>query len=748
MQHADNKKDFPSDSSSSEQIPATKENQAATDRARKLAELQSNMADFLVERFDSNMKAFKQYLPDIARTFSGYKPIRSMEFFCLENGVPNMMYVDNQDIFYKAEDPSELCKHQVENAIASIPVSNFRYRYEPDPIGQLHHRYITKMTRLIDDNDESGSTTLNNYGILANCVILGVGLGYHIGYLYEKAEISNCIIIEPDRDLFFASLHTFDWANLLKYIFSEHLGICFEIGEPADKVFEDLYGYYEKRGQFLASLGWTFIHYSSLEVSAIAKMLVRDNFRNYSAMGYIDDHLFATSHAVHAILNHAHFIRKDMRLPEKWRNAPVFVVGNGPSLDNDIKFLRKYQDKAIIIACGTAFDSLYHAGIQPDFYGCTERTPQVAQTIRMIPDKEYVNRTILLASDSVHPDTLACFKNNALFYKPDEPFMWLAKSCLKGDYDKISEVVMMTPLVGNFGASAAASLGFKSAYLFGYDNGKKVGAERMHSSFSDFYGSDLNREKGGNYVIDDLVPGNFGGKCISGNFYEPSIRNLEFLFQAYRGQIKFYNCSDGARISGAAPVHSENLNFDNYPDLDKEEFRKYIQHELTTELTATNEAIKAAIDSKGFNVCMDYLKNLFDIRPEKRSDFIDILRKSSEYITKLNLDGRKFFTETIYGSLQSSYICILTALYVVKDEAKCIALANKIIDIYIHYLEDSKLVYSYLPDYTLGRHQELMNHKVGRDYDDDKAPVMPEIYKFTKIESGSGELKKFTKLYK
>ncbi len=720
--------------------------QETLDRIKKLEELQNNLADFLIDRFQHNIECFKKHLPDIAKKFEHYKPTRSIEFFCLENGVPNLMYVDTQEVLYKAEDPSELCKKQVKETIENTYITSTKYNKEHDPIGQIHHRYINEMTAIIDQNKTDEKVYASDVGSLANCVVLGVGLGYHIGYLYEKLEIANCVIIEPDEDLFFASLHTFDWANLISYLLEGHYGIYFELGVTPERLFADLNGYYSKRGPFLSAFWWNYIHYSTQKIRDLAKVLVDNNYRNHAALGFIDDHLFATSHAVHAILNHAHFIRKDKRLPEKWRNAPVFVIGNGPSLDNDIRFLRKYQDKAIIIACGTAFDSLYHAGIQPDFYGCTERTPQVAQTINMIPDKDFINRTILLASDTVHPDTLACFKNTALFYKPDEPFFWLARFYLKGDFENINFILMMNPLVGNFGSSAAMALGFYNVYFFGFDNGKKIGAKRMHSTFSELYGTNQNREKGGNYAVEDIVPGNFGGECESGSFFKLSISNIETMVDMFKTATKFYNCSDGALIKGAEPKHSCELNFDDCENLDKDSFREYIENEFTVQPKATKDEIVALISQKDFSDCVDYLKGLFDTRPTTRRGFVDIMQTSSEYMIKLAHTGKKFINENLNGTIQACFICILKVLYINKDEKKCIELANKMVDIYFHYLDDCRFLFKFQPDYLLGKHQHYLNGKVGRDYPDSKATDMPNIGILVD-KNYKDKLEKFVKRY-
>ena len=51
----------------------------------------------------------------------------------------------------------------------------------------------------------------------------------------------------------------------------------------------------------------------------------------------------------------------------KIRSNPVFIVASGPSLDKDIEWIKKNQDKAVVFACGSAIMPLLRNGIQPDF---------------------------------------------------------------------------------------------------------------------------------------------------------------------------------------------------------------------------------------------------------------------------------------------------------------------------------------------------------------------------------------------
>ena len=221
-------------------------------------------------------------------------------------------------------------------------------------------------------------------------VLSGVGLGYILGELYERVNVANLVIIEPDPDIFFASLHTFDWNNLLDFIFSEHLSIDIIINNDPQLCFDTFCSIMNDKGVFLSTSPFILVHYSS-EFNSQFVRVFKDKTPEFSSLlGFFDDYMFGISHGFYSFFkNNNHFIKKNISF-EKYKDVPVFVIGSGPSLDKDISFIQKYQDKAIIIACGTALDTLYHSGIKPDFYACTERTPVISQALQAIPDKDFM----------------------------------------------------------------------------------------------------------------------------------------------------------------------------------------------------------------------------------------------------------------------------------------------------------------------------------------------------------------------
>ena len=54
-------------------------------------------------------------------------------------------------------------------------------------------------------------------------------------------------------------------------------------------------------------------------------------------------------------------------LKNRFRNIPGIVIGAGPSLDKNIRYLRKACERAVILCCDAALKPLLSHGIVPNF---------------------------------------------------------------------------------------------------------------------------------------------------------------------------------------------------------------------------------------------------------------------------------------------------------------------------------------------------------------------------------------------
>jgi hypothetical protein len=696
---------------------------------------QNSIHTYLEERFKKNLAAFHAYATNIAEMFKNYVPRKSINFFYTKDGIPNVVFNDSDKPLYKTENPIDYCKEQVEFTLKNTNLVLSSYAEETDPYGQIYYKYSNQAAKIANNCDKA-PITLEDASIIPNAFIVGVGLGYVISEIFERVEIKSTVIIEPDLDQFYASLYTFDWENFLKYIKEQNDSVSFILGEKAENIPVILNSIYQETGKFLAQTFALFIHIINDEIKQTVRVLEHWYHNSYNCIGFLDDYLFGLSHAFCNIKNNNKFKLKN-KSPTSLKEIPVFIVGSGPSIDNDIYFLRKYQDKAVIIACGTGLDTLYHAGVKPDFYAVTERVPEILQAINIIPDTDFFDDIILLTTEICHPSVTDFFTKNIIFFKANEPNYQL----LCNHFNKIKEfkeINYINPLVGNMGVSAGLELGFEKIYLFGIDNGKRRN-KKAHSQYTALYNQQKTNSFLWSYYNDPYciynkvyeAEANFDGVCETRDEYVLCAENISLitkLFKKDNPDIKVTNCSDGLKILDTESKHSSELvkEFEELKQISKSELITYIYTSNTGSIDIPSTALERILDKKIYNKICDEIISLLDQHIISREKYIDLMRiipkqfnKSKDYI---------FYYNLIDSSIQTFFIIINYCLFLSKNESECVRKANEVKRLLIDFLQESKDLFNYLPNYVMGRHREYFsNGKVGKSTKNCVAPPLPPI---------------------
>ncbi len=724
----------------------------------ELAALQVRLGQDLQARFGESMEAFRKYLPDVYESFKDYRPRKALQFFCAENGEPNLMFPDEGNrVFYDTDEPAERTGREVQEVLDSEKLLGTVGVRQYDPYGQISIRYANAMleaSEKIVNSQPKLVYTPSELGGVPNFILLGIGLGYPLPEILSRVEVGSLIAIEPDPDIFYASLYACDWAGLLEFFAKNGTSLKLIVGKSGDELESVLKEYYMAHGEFLTCFKVTYVHYATPEIKRDADYVARKFSALHDSMGFFDDHLFGTSHGFQSMIMGKHFVRRDVELPVKYRRWPVFVVGNGPSLDHDIPFLRKNQDKAVIIACGTALDTLYHAGIKPDFYAATERTPEISETIDAIPDQEFKDSLTLIAGDVIHPKTSSRFRRTALFGKPDEPFFWFC-AAHQDLIPLLRPIDVMNPFVGNLGVASIFGFGFTESYLFGLDCGRKISeGKAMHSKYSAVYGAAGVSDKGGNYAVSsrNAVEGNFGGKVESGRMFRLSLQFIELVIREHRffreDNFVIRNCSDGVRIEGTLGVRSEDLDFRCRADLPKQELMDFIENRLTAGVDLDEEGARRLLSPEVFGRIQDRILSLLERRPESRMACVSRMMQVTEYISqlirRLETAGYGSFNQ---GNAQIAFMIMVLTLFHIKDDRRSVDLAwDGLVKYYRWFLEDSKKLFGCMPDYVLGEHYHFMDGRVGWPHEDSeppKAPPYPHLFR----KEFNDPLKKFVKRY-
>lgn len=120
-------------------------------------------------------------------------------------------------------------------------------------------------------------------------------------------------------------------------------------------------------------------------------------------------------------------------LKNKFRDIPCIVVGAGPSLDKNIRYLKKACEKAIILCCDAALKPLLSHGIVPNFVVVLDPQEEIARFLSNVPQ----NGITLIVPTIVHPSILELWQGEILFFNKFAP-----------DIPTLVEIQKMVPEVG------------------------------------------------------------------------------------------------------------------------------------------------------------------------------------------------------------------------------------------------------------------------------------------------------------
>lgn len=120
-------------------------------------------------------------------------------------------------------------------------------------------------------------------------------------------------------------------------------------------------------------------------------------------------------------------------LKNRFRDIPCIVVGAGPSLDKNIRYLRKACEKAIILCCDAALKPLLSHNIIPNFVVVLDPQEEIARFLSNVPQSGIT----LVVPTIVHPNILELWQGDILFFNKFAP-----------DIPTLVEIQKVVPQVG------------------------------------------------------------------------------------------------------------------------------------------------------------------------------------------------------------------------------------------------------------------------------------------------------------
>jgi len=645
------------------------------------------------QRYANNMQAFKSHFPDIFNFFKVYTA-EKVEVIIHEN-FANLVNIKTGDVMY--EYPAYLMAlAQVVEYKKSPLSSTSKFFQHDEKLGDfLHSRKLNAIVKLLQarvDSDVDKAQELPKH--LNALVMFGIGLGYQLELLLDQHTVGSVYLIEPCLDTFYSSLFTANWQNILQSMNVKGINLHISLGPQEEAFFDQLLKETYMNGRYEVAKTHLYVHQNSAEIALLVAQYKARFFEMIQGWGFFDDGIMAMSHFLKSLKNGIPLMKKQVLFDIDIATTPVLIVGNGPSLDQHIDFIKQHRDKAIIISCASALSALYKCGIDVDIHCEQERIFAVAEKINYYAPAEYIKQLSLLAPATVHPAVYEKFSRAIMAPKASEPSTCLLlQDPVAGEL--FEEFTHITPTVANTALVMATKLGFRQFYFVGVDLGRKqAGAHHsQHSFYYDEEGKDINLYP--EMENEFINPGNFSGEFISDPIFNMSKLTLE-RFIAENNHIKCFNLSDGVLVAGSAPteqkVLAEKLSLSN--NLDKKALvdRAY---ELASyhDDGELYQRLVASADLDDFDALCQWLIDDISGDINGMAEAIAKIRAQTHIVREVEISGKRHLSLLINGSILHMQAMLTRLLYEAKNES--IALSDFKIGLthYLEFLEEAPALY-------------------------------------------------------
>lgn len=670
------------------------EAQTQIKKITKKSTLEKKLSRELPKKFEENIKAFEKYMPDIAKEFYHYKP-GELQLFCSDSGDLNIIE-DGLPLY--GENPRKQSIEQVEKNKKHPKLTSLSFSQNENEVNNfIHTKYVAKMYNLYLSKKDKFESLHSIPSHLGSAIIFGVGLGYHLKPLLEDVTIDHLYICEPSRDLFYASLFSCDWKSVLEMIDERDGNVVINIGVDYEQFTVDLLNELKDKGMFNSVNSMLYQHYPSEKLTKLIKRLEKDFYLLAAGWGFFDDGVISIAHEYANAKRGLPLLKKSINLSHSFKGMPIFIVANGPSLDETIETIREYEGKAVILSCGSAITTLLKKDIIPDFHVALERTKATYAFLRDFCDKEKLKKINFLTLSIMHPQCTDLFKWTGMALKNAEPSTTIVSEYIDRGRS-FAQMRYCNPQVANTALAFACYMGFEEVYLFGVDGGYKDPTHH-HSKHSVYYKSDgKEKETLGDYIRRGVleVEGNFGGTVYSPVFYNTGRVYLEKALAAFK-KVNCFNCSDGAKIEHSMPLnHNDLLLMNNLPN--KNKVIDFIKEDIFINRGFNDLEFTSWVARDKFNEIVDEMLKYVDRDFSSRAELAQAFKEQVRYLYSYSRTTSRHIYFLLEGTLTYVHSIFRMMLYGFQDEDRSVELTLEGIELFKEYMHEAKEKYSRVLD--------------------------------------------------
>ncbi|MDX4071132.1 DUF115 domain-containing protein [Aliarcobacter skirrowii] len=505
---------------------------------------------------------------------------------------------------------------------------DYEKRFELEKLSDLNHLTLmdsqeyTEITKeYLEKRDQKRFKKINKF------IFLGTLLGRHIPKIAAKIDASSYLVLERNLEIFRLSLFTVDYTILGKK------GVIFSIMDDVlieeRKVYDFLNIY--RTDNYLLKLSTTNININRY-IDTILNML---NTMNPTAYDYNRRVYIHTNRTTKRVQDKYKFLDfSKIKKSNHFKEISILYIAAGPSLDENIDWIKQNQDKFFIVCIGRALKKLIDNNIKVHIVVTVDEQEFLAKTqFDYETIKKMSKDTILFASSLTNTNVLDKFdKKNIFLFEVFYPFFQGNIS-----YSGFS--------VGEITLDILLKFNPKDIFIIGLDLAVNQKTGETHAS-GDKTGTrkinlDAKQDRSEFGIRSSLVKvkGNFKKEVYTTPIFYGSIKMVEDKLRVKNNSTKVYNLSEnGAKFEGTISKRIDKINFSKHKKifLSMNNNVYFSLNSLDALNDSSKDTIKNEIEYIESNL-KDTLNNIIEKENILYEEFLKELEKLFSELNKNNL---------------------------------------------------------------------------------------------------------------
>ena len=388
-------------------------------------------------------------------------------------------------------------------------------------------------------------------------IFLGTLLGRHIPKIAEKIDAQMYLVVERNLEIFRLSLFTVDYTILAKN------GVIFSIMDSHTDETKKIARFFNTSqfDNYLIKFSTTSINIDSY-IDTILTSISSLNPETYDYNRQLYIHI---NRATKYIKNY-NFpifpkIKKECNI---LKDIPVLYLAPGPSLEENLEWIKLNQNKFYIVTVGAALKKLLDNNIRVDMVVSVDES-DIIETLQFNDEilSKLDSKTIALMSNLTNENILKKLnKENLFLFEIFLPFY--SENCAFNGFS-----------VGEIALNIITLLNPKSIYLLGLDLAlnQKTGASHSQGSNSAVLKVNLDDEQTRD-IFDDKkslikIKGNLKKEILTNSAFYSSIKSLNFILEHKSKKLNIYNLSShGAYFTNTTPKKINDIKIEDLENID------------------------------------------------------------------------------------------------------------------------------------------------------------------------------------